>query len=87
MKRRDVWVWRLADVGVLTNVRFAPEAALGRLDIQLPPYPRNRTQLGNRGMSEMCGNHSGPRLGWPSAGFVGGGPSPFDIFYRFLHAR
>jgi hypothetical protein len=29
----------------------------------------------------------GPRLGWPSAGFVGGGPSPFDILYRFLHAR
>jgi hypothetical protein len=33
---------------------FAPEAALGGLEIQLPPYPRNRTQLGNRGMSEMC---------------------------------
>jgi hypothetical protein len=34
--------------------RFAPEAALGGLEIQLPLYPRNRTQLGNRGMSEMC---------------------------------
>jgi hypothetical protein len=38
----------------LPNDRFAPEAALGGLEIQLPPYPRNRTQLGNRGMSEMC---------------------------------
>jgi hypothetical protein len=36
------------------NGRFAPEAALGGLEIQLPPYPRNRTQLGNRGMSEIC---------------------------------
>jgi hypothetical protein len=36
------------------NGRFAPEATLGGLEIHLPPYPRNRTQLGNRGMSEMC---------------------------------
>lgn len=36
------------------NGSFAPEAALGGLEIQLPLYPRNRTQLGNRGMSEMC---------------------------------
>ena len=36
------------------NVRSTPEAALGGLEIQLPLYPRNRTQLGNRGMSEMC---------------------------------
>jgi hypothetical protein len=39
--------------GNSTNDRFAPEAALGGLEIQLPPYPQNRTQLGNRGMSEM----------------------------------
>jgi hypothetical protein len=36
------------------NGSFAPEAALGGLEIQLPLYPRNRTQLGNRGMYEMC---------------------------------
>ena len=41
------------------NGRFAPGAALGGLEIQLPLYPRNRTQLGNRGMSEMC--HTVPR--------------------------
>jgi hypothetical protein len=38
------------------NGNFAPGAALGGLEIQLPLYPRNRTQLGNRGMSEMCDN-------------------------------
>ena len=36
------------------NGRFAPKAALGRLEIQLPLYPRKQTQLGNRGMSEKC---------------------------------
>ena len=39
----------------LANVRVAPEAALGRLEIQLsalPRAPRKQTQLGNRGMSE-----------------------------------
>jgi hypothetical protein len=35
-----------------TNGRFAPEAALGKLEIRLPPYPRKQTQLGNHGMSE-----------------------------------
>src|SRR5882762_10040423 len=34
------------------NGRFAPEAALGKLEIRLPPYPRKQTQLGNHGMSE-----------------------------------
>src|SRR6476660_8769037 len=34
----------------------APEAALRGLEIQLPPYPRNQTQFGNRGMSEICAN-------------------------------
>jgi hypothetical protein len=37
-----------------TNDRFAPKAALGRLEIQLPLYPRKQTRLGNRGMSEKC---------------------------------
>jgi hypothetical protein len=31
-----------------------PKAALGRLEIQLPLYPRKQTRLGNRGMSEKC---------------------------------
>src|SRR5882762_2194375 len=35
--------------------RFAPKAALGGLEIQLPLYPRKQTQLGNRGMS-VVGN-------------------------------
>lgn len=50
----EVRMRHLARANVLPKVRFAPEAALGGLEIQLPPYPRNRTQLGNRGMSEMC---------------------------------
>ena len=36
------------------NGRFAPKAALGRLEIQLPLYHRKQTQLGNRGTSEKC---------------------------------
>jgi hypothetical protein len=32
----------------------APKAALGKLEIQLPLYPRKQTQLGNRGTSEKC---------------------------------
>jgi hypothetical protein len=39
-----------ADILPLTMGRFAPKAALGRLEIQLPLYPRKQTQLGNRGM-------------------------------------
>jgi len=38
----------------LPNDRIAPKAALGRLEIQLPLYPRKQTQLGNRGTSEKC---------------------------------
>jgi hypothetical protein len=36
------------------NGRFAPKAALRRLEIQLPLKRRKRTHLGNRGMSEKC---------------------------------
>ncbi len=36
------------------NGRFAPQAALGETEIQLPLYPRKLTQSGNRGMSEKC---------------------------------
>jgi len=42
-------------------VCFAPEAALGGLEIQLPLYPRKLTQLRNRGMSEMCQYATSPR--------------------------
>jgi hypothetical protein len=38
----------------LRDGRFAPKAALGRLEIQLPLYHRKQTQLGNRSMSEKC---------------------------------
>ena len=34
--------------------RFAPKAALGRLEIPLPLCPRKQTRLGNRGMSVSC---------------------------------
>ena len=36
------------------NGRFAPEVALGGIEIQLPLHPRKQTQFGNRGMSEKC---------------------------------
>jgi hypothetical protein len=39
---------------LMPNGRFAPKAALGRLEIQLPLYPRKQTLLGNRRMSEKC---------------------------------
>jgi hypothetical protein len=51
--RRDMSVLPpAADMPV--NGSFAPEAALGGLEIQLPLYPRKLTQLRNRGMSEKC---------------------------------
>ena len=34
--------------------RFAPQAALGEMRIQLPLYPRKLTRFGNRGMPEKC---------------------------------
>jgi hypothetical protein len=43
----------LIKVEIDLNVRFAPEAALGRLEIQLPLYPRKQTQLVNRGKSGL----------------------------------
>ena len=39
---------------IVVTGSFAPEAALGGLEIQLPLYPQKQTQLGNRGMSEKC---------------------------------
>jgi hypothetical protein len=59
-RARDLAMFKLAIDSKLRGCDLAherplsPEAALGGLEIQLPPYPRNRTQLGNRGMSEMC---------------------------------
>ena len=53
--------------------RFAPEAALGGLEIQFPLYPRKLTQLRNRGMSEMChfrthaSQQIAPSFGWLNA--------------------
>jgi hypothetical protein len=34
--------------------RFAPKAALGEFEIQLPLYSQKQTQLGSRGTSEKC---------------------------------
>jgi hypothetical protein len=48
---------RTVDKATLCNSgtnAFAPKAALGVLEIQLLLYPRKQTQLGNRGMPEMC---------------------------------
>ena len=45
---------RPSEADIPVDGRFAPKAALGRLEIQLPLYPRKQTLLGNRGMSEKC---------------------------------
>jgi hypothetical protein len=54
--------------------------------LKMAPTPW-RSRAGGGAVHSINTRHSGTRLGWPSAGFVGGGPSPFDILYRFLHAR
>lgn len=38
------------------NGGFAPKAALGEFEIQLPLYPPKQTHLGNRVRSEKCQN-------------------------------
>ena len=54
-------LWPLADLFLQPKVRSAPRAALGRLEIQLPLYPRKQTQLGHRGMSEKGGGFNRSR--------------------------
>jgi transcription elongation GreA/GreB family factor len=48
------------DAADVWNGRFAPNAALGRLEIQVPLCLRKLTRFGNRGMSEKCQNGSVP---------------------------
>ena len=48
--RECLWIASLT----IDHLLEADGPSTGRVEIQLPPYPRNRTQLGNRGMSEMC---------------------------------
>jgi hypothetical protein len=44
------------------NGSFAPEAALGGIEIQLPLYPRKLTQRGHRRMSEKCQERDATRI-------------------------
>jgi hypothetical protein len=43
-----------ATTDIPANGSFAPVAAPGGIEIQLPLSPRKLTRFGNRGMSEKC---------------------------------